>query len=79
MHCFNSSFKTYNENESCSLARGLLTNNVVIGRIHNDREVLIYLDVQNYLHDGMKIFIYEKKVILTWGFNGVVLPKYFKR
>ncbi|KAB2042156.1 hypothetical protein ES319_D02G196500v1, partial [Gossypium barbadense] len=41
--------------------------------------VLIYLDVRKALEEGMKLYISDNKVILTKGFDGVVLVKCFEK
>jgi len=60
-------------------ARGLSTDNGVISGMRSDCEVMIYLDVQKALQDGMKLYVSENGVILTEGFNGFVPPKYFTK
>ncbi|KAL9245285.1 hypothetical protein vseg_018954 [Gypsophila vaccaria] len=58
---------------------GLPTDNQVISGMRRDINVVIFLDVQKALEDGMKLYISENKVILTEGFDGVVPPKYFQK
>jgi len=56
-------------------ARGLSIDNGVTSRMHINYEMMIYLDVRKNLQYGMKFFINEKKMILTYGLNDVVPPK----
>nr|CAB3469378.1 unnamed protein product [Digitaria exilis] len=47
--------------------------------IRHDVNILIHLDVRKALHDGMKLYISDNKVILTEGFDGIVPVKYFEK
>lgn len=46
--------------------------------VRKDCEVLIYIDLDAALHDGIEFFISENNVVLTSGVNGFLAPKYFK-
>ncbi len=48
--------------------------------IRSNCQVLIYLDMEKALSDGIKFFLSENKVVLTPGVGeeGVILPQYFK-
>ncbi|CAM6098051.1 unnamed protein product [Calypogeia fissa] len=59
-------------------ASGVPGSEDVISGMRSSCEVLIYLNVEKALTDGMKLYISENKVILTEGFEGVVPPDYFK-
>eukprot|EP00249_Psilotum_nudum_P006444 c19767_g1_i1 orf=81-1433(+) len=56
-----------------------LPNDGVISGMKSHCEVLIYLDVQRALADGMKLYRSENGVILTEGFGGTIPPKYFSK
>ncbi|KGN56605.1 tRNA 2'-phosphotransferase 1 isoform X1 [Cucumis sativus] len=58
---------------------GLPTDGEVISGMRRDVNVLIFLDVQKALEDGMKLYISDNRVILTEGFDGVVPMKYFQK
>ncbi|XP_026426344.1 tRNA 2'-phosphotransferase 1-like isoform X2 [Papaver somniferum] len=58
---------------------GLPTDGEVISGMRRDVNLLIFLDVNKALKEGMKLYISENKVILTEGFNGVVAVKYFEK
>lgn len=42
-------------------------------------EILIYIDVQKAMEDGVQFFISENDVILSSGLDGVISPKYFAK
>ncbi|KAL4024556.1 hypothetical protein IC575_012916 [Cucumis melo] len=58
---------------------GLPTDGEVISGMRRDVNVLIFLDVQKALEDGMKLYISDNRVILTEGFDGMVPIKYFQK
>ncbi|XP_057979825.1 uncharacterized protein LOC131165785 isoform X4 [Malania oleifera] len=58
---------------------GLPTDGEVISGVRRDINVLIFIDVQKALEDGMKFYISDNKVILTEGFDGIVPVKYFEK
>lgn len=58
---------------------GLPTSGEVISGMRRDINILIFLNVQLALQEGMKLYISDNKVILTEGFEGVVPVKYFER
>ncbi|KAF0903322.1 hypothetical protein E2562_026598 [Oryza meyeriana var. granulata] len=58
---------------------GLPTDGAVISGMRQSVNILIYLDVNKALQDGMKLYISDNKVILTEGFDGVVPVKYFEK
>ncbi|XP_047314791.1 tRNA 2'-phosphotransferase 1-like [Impatiens glandulifera] len=58
---------------------GLPTDGEVVSGMRRDVNVLIFLDVEKALRDGMKLYISDNKVILTEGFEGVVPPNYFQK
>lgn len=60
-------------------ATGLPHDDGVVSGIRGNIEILIYLDVEKALKDGMKLYLSDNKVLLTEGFNGAVPPKYFKK
>lgn len=45
----------------------------------SDCEILIYIDVQKAMQDGVQFFISENKVILSSGIDGVISAKYFAK
>lgn len=49
--------------------------------IRSNCQILIYLDMEKALQDGIKFFLSENKVVLSPGVGeeGVILPKYFKK
>ncbi len=47
--------------------------------IRSSSDVLIYIDVQKAMLDGIVFFISDNKVILTTGVDGCLSPKYFTR
>ncbi|XP_022973876.1 tRNA 2'-phosphotransferase 1-like [Cucurbita maxima] len=58
---------------------GLPTDGEVISGMRRNVNVLIFLDVNKALNDGMKLYMSDNKVILTEGFDGVVAVKYFQK
>jgi 2'-phosphotransferase len=46
--------------------------------MRSSAQVLIYLDIEKALADGVPLFISENKVLLSPGINGIIEPKYFK-
>lgn len=52
---------------------------VVISGMRSSAQVLIYLDVEALIKDGIPLLLSANKVVLSPGNNeGVILPKYFK-
>ncbi|GLJ13193.1 hypothetical protein SUGI_0207200 [Cryptomeria japonica] len=60
-------------------ATGLPHDGDVISGMRANVEILIFLNVEMALKDGMKLYLSANKVILTEGFDGVVPPKYFAK
>lgn len=60
-------------------ATGLPKEDGVISGMRATAQVLIYLNVEKAMADGMKLYISANNVVLTEGFDGVVPTKYFKR
>ncbi|XP_051197822.1 uncharacterized protein [Lolium perenne] len=58
---------------------GLPSDGEVISGMRRSANILIYLDVNKAMQDGMKLYISDNKVILTEGFDGVVPVKYFEK
>ncbi|WOK91311.1 tRNA 2'-phosphotransferase 1 [Canna indica] len=56
---------------------GLPMDGEVISGMRRDVDVLIYLDVEKALREGMELFVSDNKVILTEGFDGVVPARFF--
>merc|ERR1712003_71127 len=51
----------------------------VISGMKKKCEVLIYLDMELAMKNGIKFFISDNNVILSPGLNGVIPSKYFKK
>lgn len=60
-------------------ATGVVGSDGVISGMRTSCNVLIYLNVEKALEDGMKLYMSDNKVILTEGFDGVVGPEYFEK
>lgn len=60
-------------------ALGLPGDNGVISGMRGSAEVLIYLDVEKVLKDGIALYKSENGVILTSGVDGILAPQYFKK
>ena len=45
----------------------------------NNCNVLIHIDMEKAMKDGIKFYLSDNDVILTEGINGVLHPKYFKK
>ncbi|KAM0915036.1 hypothetical protein ACQ4PT_011078 [Festuca glaucescens] len=58
---------------------GLPSDGEVISGMRRSANILIYLDVNKAMQDGMKLYISDNKVILTEGFDGVIPVKYFEK
>lgn len=58
-------------------AKGLPGDKEVISGMRKNCEVLVYVDVEQMLRDGIEIFTSKNGVVLTAGIDGVVPPKYF--
>uniref|UniRef100_A0A6B2LIR4 2'-phosphotransferase n=1 Tax=Arcella intermedia TaxID=1963864 RepID=A0A6B2LIR4_9EUKA len=50
----------------------------VISGMRSTAEVLIYLDLEKCLQDGIPIFLSENNVVLSPGINGIIPTIYFK-
>lgn len=50
----------------------------VISGMRLDTKVLIYIDMELAMKNGIKFYLSKNKVILTEGTNGLLEPKYFK-
>eukprot|EP01063_Lacrimia_lanifica_P038553 TRINITY_DN822_c0_g1_i1.p2 TRINITY_DN822_c0_g1~~TRINITY_DN822_c0_g1_i1.p2 ORF type:complete len:208 (+),score=90.02 TRINITY_DN822_c0_g1_i1:87-710(+) len=60
-------------------AKGLPGDNGVISGMRTTAEVLIYLDVEKCLADGVKLYLSDNGVVLSPGDSrGIIPPKYFK-
>lgn len=59
-------------------ATGLPHDGVISG-MHSNCEILIFLDVQKALKDGMKLYLSDNNVLLTEGLNGIIPPSYFAK
>jgi 2'-phosphotransferase len=59
-------------------AIGEIDHSQVISGMRSNAQVLIYLDVQKALDDGIPLFLSQNNVVLSPGINGVIAPKYFK-
>jgi 2'-phosphotransferase len=44
----------------------------------NKSDVLIFIDMNKCMDDGIKFYKSKNNVILSEGINGIILPKYFK-
>ncbi len=53
-------------------------DNQVISGARSNAKVLIYINMELAMSEGIKFYLSKNKVILTDGLNGVLLPKYFK-
>lgn len=51
---------------------------VISGMKHNAK-VLIYINMELAMKDGIKFYMSKNKVILSSGINGTILPKYFSK
>lgn len=59
-------------------ATGLPKSSNVISGMRNSSQVLIYIDVEYAMNDGIVFFKSDNNVILSSGVNGIIKPKYFK-
>ncbi len=59
-------------------AVGLAHDDEVISGYRKNSEVLIYIDMEKAMNDGIEFYMSDNRVILTEGVNGVLDPKYFK-
>jgi 2'-phosphotransferase len=59
-------------------ATGLPHDGVISG-MRSNCEIMIFLDVQKSLEDGMKLYLSDNNVLLTEGLNGIVPPSYFAK
>jgi len=53
-------------------------NDKVISGMRSSSQVMIYIDMEKAMNDGIKFYMSKNKVILTKGIDGVLEPKYFK-
>lgn len=60
-------------------ATGLPQEDGVISGMRATAQILIYLDVEKAMTDGIKLYISANSVVLTEGLDGVVPTKYFQR
>eukprot|EP00928_Gymnodinium_smaydae_P003772 TRINITY_DN11335_c0_g1_i1.p1 TRINITY_DN11335_c0_g1~~TRINITY_DN11335_c0_g1_i1.p1 ORF type:complete len:370 (+),score=60.49 TRINITY_DN11335_c0_g1_i1:73-1110(+) len=60
-------------------AVGLPRSNGVISGMRESSEIVIYLDVDRALAEGLPLFRSANGVILSSGFNGIVPPQFFLR
>jgi len=67
------------ERNHVHFATGLPQEDGVISGMRATAQVLIYLDVEKAMADGMKLYISANNVVLTEGLDGVVPTQYFKR
>lgn len=59
-------------------AIGVNNEKEVISGYRNNSEVLIYLDMEKAMNDGIIFYLSDNDVILTEGNNGILDPKYFR-
>nr|CAB3466878.1 unnamed protein product [Digitaria exilis] len=80
---FSSGLPSHGEVKSgmfCPFLKNISNEYVLVENgIRHDVNILIHLDVRKALHDGMKLYISDNKVILTEGFDGIVPVKYFEK
>ncbi|GAQ79224.1 Phosphotransferase1 [Klebsormidium nitens] len=74
---FREGLKTMKRNH-VHFASGLPKEDGVISGMRTTCEVLIFLDVEKALQDGMKLWVSTNGVILTEGLDGTVPKQYFK-
>ncbi|XP_024539348.1 putative tRNA 2'-phosphotransferase isoform X2 [Selaginella moellendorffii] len=60
-------------------ATGLPDENGVISGMRSSCQVLIYLDTEKAMADGMKFYVSDNNVVLTEGFEGCVPCEYFEK
>ncbi|KAF9266815.1 hypothetical protein L218DRAFT_857261 [Marasmius fiardii PR-910] len=60
------------------LAQGLSSDGVISGMRKGSR-ILIYIDLEKAMGDGIKFYLSSNGVLLTEGENGVLKPKYFHK
>lgn len=65
--------------EGLKIEKGFLQFESEITENQKNNDVLIYLDMELAMQDGIIFFANDNKLILTEGNNGIILPKYFKR
>jgi len=50
----------------------------VISGMRSSAQILIYIDIEQAMKDGIEFFLSDNKVVLSNGIDGVIAPKYFK-
>lgn len=60
------------------MAVGLPQGDGVISGMRKSCDVVIYIDVESAMRDGIKFYRSSNNVILSEGINGVISSKYFK-
>jgi 2'-phosphotransferase len=60
-------------------AIGLTDDDKVISGFRKSSEVLIYIDMEKAMKDGIEFYLSDNKVILSEGIKGIIEPKYFKQ
>eukprot|EP00252_Welwitschia_mirabilis_P006817 TRINITY_DN1771_c0_g1_i2.p1 TRINITY_DN1771_c0_g1~~TRINITY_DN1771_c0_g1_i2.p1 ORF type:complete len:345 (-),score=59.47 TRINITY_DN1771_c0_g1_i2:122-1156(-) len=60
-------------------ATGLPHDDGVISGMRGNCDILIHLDVEKALKDGMKLYLSDNNVLLTEGFDGIVPTSYLKK
>lgn len=60
-------------------AVGKTDDKEVISGFRKDSTVLIHIDMENAMNDGIEFHMSDNKVILSEGANGIIAPKYFKK
>ncbi|KAJ8095060.1 tRNA 2'-phosphotransferase [Marasmius tenuissimus] len=60
------------------LAQGVATDGVISGMRKGSR-ILIYIDLEKAIADGIKFYVSTNGVVLTEGEHGILHPKYFQR
>ncbi|KAG7093546.1 hypothetical protein E1B28_007216 [Marasmius oreades] len=60
------------------LAQGLIKDGIISGTRSGVR-VLIYIDLEKAMSDGIKFYLSSNGVVLTEGENGILKPKYFRK
>lgn len=57
----------------------LPNDKTIISGMRNDCNVIIYIDMNKAMNDGIEFFMSSNEVILSKGNNGVIEPKYFDK
>ena len=60
------------------LATGVSEDSKVVSGMRSNCNILIYIDMELAMKDGIKFFKSKNNVVLTEGINGILSTKYFK-